>query len=148
MFTGENIKKIRIDRNISRRKLAESIEKDELYLKLVEEEGLEVSVSDLLKIANILDTDVSSLIDGMGLYEKGVVITREDSRVRVERKTRLDYESLAPHYSGRHVEPFLVEIKENDIVEYSSHEGEEFHYVMSGVLKISVDDKEKKVLHL
>jgi len=142
MFTGENIKKIRIDRNISRRQLAESIEKDELYLKLVEEEGLEVSVSDLLKVADILDTDVSSLIDGMGLYEKGVVITRQDSRVRVERKTRLDYESLAPHYSGRHVEPFLVEIKENDIVEYSSHEGEEFHYVMSGVLKIAVDDKE------
>ncbi|MCK5198121.1 MAG: cupin domain-containing protein, partial [Spirochaetales bacterium] len=53
-----------------------------------------------------------------------------------------DYESLAPHYSGRHVEPFLVEIKENDVVEYSSHEGEEFHYVMSGVLKIIVDDKE------
>ncbi|MCK5672112.1 MAG: cupin domain-containing protein [Spirochaetales bacterium] len=142
MFTGENIKKIRINRDISRKKLADSIEKDELYLKLVEEEGLEVSVSELLKIANILDTDISSLMDGLGLYEKGVVITREDSRTRVERKTRLDYESLAPHYSGRHIEPFLVEIKENDIVEYSSHEGEEFHYVMSGVLKIVVDDKE------
>jgi phosphate butyryltransferase len=142
MFTGENIKKIRIDRNISRRKLAEAIEKDELYLKLVEDEGLEVSVSDLLKLANVLDTDISSLMDGMGLYEKGAVVTRSDSRVKVERKTRLDYESLAPHYSGRHVEPFLVEIKENDIVEYSSHEGEEFHYVMSGILKIVVDDKE------
>jgi phosphate butyryltransferase len=142
MFTGENIKKIRIDRNISRKKLAEAIEKDELYLKLVEEEGLEVSVSELLKMANVLDTDISSLMDGLGLYEKGVVLTRADSRVRVERKTRLDYESLAPHYSGRHVEPFLVEIKENDIVEYSSHEGEEFHYVMSGVLKIIVDNHE------
>ena len=142
MFTGENIKKIRIDRDISRKKLAESIEKDELYLKLVEDEGLEVSVSDLLKMANVLDTDISSLMDGMGLYEKGVVLTRADSRVRVERKTRLDYESLAPHYSGRHIEPFLVEIKENDIVEYSSHEGEEFHYVMSGVLKIVIDGKD------
>lgn len=142
MFTGENIKKIRVDRDISRKKLAEAIEKDELYLEMVEEKGLEVSVSDLLKIANILDTDVTSLIDGLGLYEKGVVITRKDSRVRVERKTRLDYESLAPHYSGRHIEPFLVEIKGNDIVEHSSHEGEEFHYVMSGVLKIVVDGKE------
>ena len=142
MFTGENIKKIRIDRDISRRKLAESIGKNELYLKLVEDEGLEVSVSDLLKVANVLETDISSLMDGMGLYEKSAVLTRADSRVRVERKTRLDYESLAPHYSGRHVEPFLVEIKENDIVEYSSHEGEEFHYVMSGVLKIVVDEKE------
>ncbi|MEA1911668.1 MAG: phosphate acyltransferase, partial [Spirochaetota bacterium] len=142
MFTGENIKKIRIDKDISRRQFAEAMEKDELYLKLVEEEGLEVSVSELLKMANFLDTDVSSLIDGMGLYEKGVVVTRQDSRVRVERKTRLDYESLAPHYSGRHIEPFFVEIKENDIVEYSSHEGEEFHYVMSGVLKIVIDGKD------
>ncbi|MCF6335975.1 MAG: cupin domain-containing protein [Spirochaetales bacterium] len=142
MNTGENIKAIRIDRNISREKLAGAIEKDELYLKLVEEEGLEVSVSDLLKMANILDTDISSLIDGKGFHKKGVVVTRSDSRVRVERKRRLDYESLAPHYSGRHMEPFLVEIKENDIVEYSSHEGEEFHYVMTGTLKIVIDGKE------
>ena len=142
MNTGENIKEIRVDRDISRRELAEAIEKDEIFLKLVEDEGQEVSVSDLLKMATFLDTDVSTLIDGKGFYEKAVVITRSDSRVRVERKKKLDYESLAPHYSGRHVEPFLVEIKENDIAEYSSHEGEEFHYVMSGVLKIVVDDKE------
>ncbi len=140
--TGENIKKLRIDKNISRKEFAKAIEKDELYLKLVEDEGLEVSVSDLLKLAKVLDTDVSSLIDGKGFYEKSVVVTRSDSRVRVERKTRLDYESLAPHYSGRHVEPFLVEIKEKDTVEYSSHVGEEFHYVMSGTLKIIVDGTE------
>jgi phosphate butyryltransferase len=146
MFTGENIKKIRIDRDITRIKLAEAIDKDEFYLKQVEEEGLEVSVSDLLKLANILDTDISSLLDGMGLYEKGIVLTRAKSRVRVERKKRLDYESLAPHYSGRHIEPFLIEIKENDIVEYSSHKGEEFHYIMSGILKIIVDKKEY-ILH-
>ena len=142
MHTGENIKEIRIERNMSRSKLAEAMEKDELFLKLVEDEGLEIAVSDLLKVADILDTDVSTLIDGKGFHKKGVVVTRSDSRVRVERKRKLDYESLAPHYSGRHVEPFLVEIKESDTAEYSSHEGEEFHYVMTGVLKIIVDDKE------
>ncbi len=142
MHTGENIKEIRIERDMSRSKLAEAIEKNELFLKLVEDEGLEIEVSDLLKIASVLDTDVSTLIDGKGFHKKGVVVTRSDSRVRVERKRKLDYESLAPHYSGRHVEPFLVEIKESDTAEYSSHEGEEFHYVMTGVLKIIVDDKE------
>lgn len=142
MHTGDNIKKIRIVNDLSRSRLAEAIGKDELFLKMVEDEGLEVSVSDLLKISTVLDTDISTLLDGKGFDKKGVVVTREDSRVRVERKKKLDYESLAPHYSGRHMEPFLVEIKEHDIVEYSSHEGEEFHYVMSGVLKIAVDDKE------
>lgn len=142
MYTGANIKKIRIESNISRKKLAEAIGKDELYLKLVEDEGQEVSVSELMKIANILDIDISSLLDGKGFRTKGVVVTRTDSRVHVERKKRLNYESLAPHYSGRHVEPFLIEIKENDVVEHSSHEGEEFHYVMSGVLKIVVNNKE------
>ncbi len=142
MHTGENIKLIRIERDISRQKLAESIGRDELYISLVEKGDMEVSVSDLLKIASVLDTDISTLLDGKGFHKKGVVVTRSDSRVRVERKRRLDYESLAPHYSGRHMEPFLVEIKENDIVEYSSHEGEEFHYVMAGTLKIVIDGKE------
>lgn len=107
MRTGDNIKKIRIEGNLSRKKLGEAIGKDELYLKLVEDEGLEVSVSELMKIANILDTDISSLLDGKGFHSKGVVVTRSDSRVRVERKKRLDYESLASHYSGRHMEPFF-----------------------------------------
>ena len=70
MNTGENIKEIRVDRDISRRELAEAIEKDEIFLKLVEDEGQEVSVSDLLKMATFLDTDVSTLIDGKGFYEK------------------------------------------------------------------------------
>ncbi len=141
MHTGENIKKIRIEKNITRKELAEAIGKDEKFLVSVEEDGAEPSVSDLLKIATKLDTDISALIYGKEFHKKGVVVTKADSRVKIDRRKSFNYENLAPYYSGRHVEPLLVEVFSGRPLEYSIHEGEEFHYVMEGILKIIIDNK-------
>lgn len=70
MHTGENIKKIRIEKNITRKELAEAIGKDEKFLVSVEEDGTEPSVSDLLKIATKLDTDISALIYGKEFHKR------------------------------------------------------------------------------
>ncbi len=142
MHTGDNIKKVREYKNLSRKDLAEAIGKDEKFLEEVEVKGLEPSVSDLLKIATVLDTDISALIYGKEFREKGVVVTRADSRIKVDRRKSFDYENLAPYYSGRHMEPLLVDVYSGKPLEYSVHEGEEFHYVMEGTLKIIVGGKE------
>ena len=142
MHTGENIKKIRVGSKITREDLAAAISKDVGYLEAVEEEGTEPSISNLLKIAAALDTDISALIYGKEFSEKGVVVTPAGSRVVVDRKKSFNYESLAPSYSGRHMEPLLVDVYSGKDLEFSKHDGEEFHYVMEGTLKIIVDEKE------
>lgn len=142
MHTGENIKKIRESKNLTRKELAEAVDRSEDFLKEVEEHDAEPSVSDLLKLATILDTDISALIYGKEFNEKGVVITKADSRVKIDRRKSYNYENLAPYYSGRHVEPLLVDVYSGKPLEYSVHEGEEFHYVMEGILKIIIDGKD------
>ncbi len=142
MHTGDNIQKIRTEKNLTRKELAAAIGRDEEFLADTEERGIEPSVSDLLKIADVLDTDISALIYGKEFHKKGVVLTKADSRVRIDRRKTFDYENLAPYYSGRHIEPLLVEVYSGKPLEYSVHKGEEFHYVMEGTLKIIINKKE------
>ena len=141
MYTSENIKSIRLSKGISRERLANVLQVDEDYIKLIEETDAEPSVSDLLKIASALGTDIAALIYGKELKQKSAIVTRADSRVPVERKESLNYESLAPNYSGRHIEPFILDVfsKTEEEYEFSRHKGEEFHYVLEGQLKIIVE---------
>ena len=144
MHTGNNICEIRKKNSLSIEKLAEMVQLDVEYLKGLEERDVEASVSELLKISSALGTDISALIYGKEFNEGGVTFTRPETRKVVERRKRHKYESLAPDYSGRHIEPFLVEVFEQDEknLEFSSHDGEEFHYVIKGSLKITVEDQE------
>jgi phosphate butyryltransferase len=148
MHTGENLRRIRSNLEIGIEELAERIDVTVDFLTRVEKNQEEVSVSVLLKLAAALGTDISALIYGKEFHEKSVMVTDVHSRLKVERKKDFDYENLAPYYSGKHIEPFLVDVypTPDDRLEYSTHEGEEFHYVMQGTLKTVVDGKEH-VLH-
>jgi len=147
MHTGRNIKAMREAKSISRDTLAEEVGKDPQFIEQIEEHEYEAPISVLLKIASVLGTDISALIYGKEFQEKSVIVTDKNSRMKVERKRDFDYENLAPYYSGRHMEPFLVDVYpvKDDTLEYSTHEGEEFHYVMEGALRIIVDGKEHRL---
>ncbi len=145
MHTGENIKRIRSEKEVSRETLAGEIGKDVDYITQIEENEFEAPVSVLLKIASVLGTDFSALVYGKEFQEKSVVVTDRSSRVKVERKRAFDYENLAPYYSGRHMEPFLVDVfpvKYDSELEYSTHEGEEFHYIMEGSVRFVIGEEE------
>jgi len=144
MHTGDNIKRIRAEKSIEIEELAQAIEMEPEYLGRIEENEEEAPVSVLLKLASALGTDLSGLIYGKEFTEKSVMVTDVDSRMKVERKKDFDYENLAPYYTGKHMEPFLVDVypTDDDKLEYSTHEGEEFHYVMEGKVKITVEGKE------
>ena len=56
----------------------------------------------------------------------------------------MDYLSLAKSKINRHMEPLIINIcpaQPNDY-ELSSHEGEEFIYILEGTAKFTVDGKE------
>jgi phosphate butyryltransferase len=144
VHTGDHVRSVREAEGISRRELAGIIGESEELISGMEERGEECSVSVLLKIASALNSDISTLIYGKAFDSKAVMVTERENRVKVQRRRQFDYESLAPSYAGKHVEPFLVEVYPNDPdkMEYSSHEGEEFHYVMEGTLKIIVGEEE------
>ncbi len=144
MRIGENLKKLRLSKGIKKDRLAQVLKADETYIDRIESGDEDPQVSDLLKLAAALSTDIAALIYGQEFKQKNAIVTKSEDRIRVQRARYFEYESLAPYYSGRHIEPFVVTIQARDPneLEYSRHIGEEFHYVLEGTLKIIIDQKE------
>lgn len=147
MEVGRNIKRLREEASLSRAELAEHTGVEETQLTRMEEQGEEGPVSLLLKIASIFRCDLHTLLYGAEVSTRKVLLTRREERKKVERRVHFDYESLAPSFPGRHMEPFMVDVypAEKDregcpVMEFSSHQGEEFHYVMEGTLRIRIGE--------
>lgn len=56
----------------------------------------------------------------------------------VDARTHMHYHSLSKSKADRHMEPFIIDIEAVGDAGYelSSHEGEEFVYVMEGVIEV------------
>ncbi len=144
MDIGQNIKKYMLEKNISKKRITQVLGYNEITLEKLLEGELSPGVSELLKLATLLKTDIPALLYGKEYKEKKAIKTLPCDRVKIHKAGSLDYESLAPAYSGRRMEPFLVTIYKNDPkkVDISRHEGEEFLFITEGQLLIIVDGKE------
>lgn len=85
--------------------------------------------------------------------DKPMCVVRSDARPKVARhgKQRSEqygyvYESLAPEKINRLMEPFLVTLTPTEFGEFSSHDGQEFLFVLEGAIRVQVG-KEVEVLH-
>lgn len=143
---GERIREIRASKSIS---LADMIERSGLAEKQVvaiEETGGIPSLAPLIKIARVLGVRLGTFLDDVD--ESGPVISRKEqynksisfSTKDTSSVKHMDYYSLSSTKSGRHMEPFVIQIepikKGVDFI-LSTHEGEEFIYCLEGVVEIN-----------
>ena len=119
----------------------------ELIRRIVEED-LIPDLAPLIKIARALGVRLGTLLDDH--EELGPVITRAGTAGDTARfitglpgtagsgddHKGLTFKALAPDKGGRHMEPFFVDIDPAAEQAKSSHEGEEFIYVISGNLAL------------
>lgn len=142
---GLKIKDYREFRQISRADLALKANLDETQLESIEEKGIVPSLGHLIKITRALGVRIGTFLDDQD--QIGPVIVRagsEKSSVSFSTKNEsarehLNFYSLAQDKSGRHMEPFLIDIEPSAHSDYklSSHEGEEFIYVLQGKVEIN-----------
>ena len=145
MYTGSNIKKLRLEKGVSKTELQDVVQINAIEFDSLEEQGNDASISQLMKIANYLGTDITTLLYGKEFKEQPVVVSKPVNRVKIKRKKSFDFENLAPHYYGRHIEPFIIDVhptSEANQEEYHQHPGEEFHYVLEGQLKVNIANQE------
>jgi quercetin dioxygenase-like cupin family protein len=109
----------------------------------LESGDLDPSLAPLSKIARALGVRVGTLTDDEPVL--GPVITRQGEYRSVSRFTNstrggdhpeMAFYSLAPGKSGRHMEPLVVDVRPEQNLSLSSHEGEEFIYVLEGSLEV------------
>lgn len=142
---GSKVAQVRESRNISRQELADRTELTLEMIERVETGNLIPSLSPLIKIARVLGVRLGTFLDDQ--EHIGPVVTRvgdRAKRVGFAEKGRggdadLDFYALASDKTGRHMEPFVIDIHPSSAREIvlSAHEGEEFIFVISGTVEIS-----------
>lgn len=142
---GEKIKQIRELKKVSLEEMAERSGMDIALISKIEEEKNVPSLAPLIKIARALGVRLGTFLDDSdsygpvvvrsGEYHKGVRFTSQSSETR----EHLNFFSLAFDKAGRNMEPFIVDIEPGLQSDYmlSSHEGEEFIYVLDGSIEIN-----------
>ncbi|MDR1161188.1 MAG: XRE family transcriptional regulator [Tannerellaceae bacterium] len=144
---GAKIRSIRESKQLS---LTDMAERSGLGIEQVEriENNVDFpSLAPLIKIARVLGVRLGTFLDDQS--ELGPVICRKkdsneensisfSNNAAVSRK-HMEYHSLSQDKSGRHMEPFLIDIAPSGNADFtlSTHEGEEFIYVLEGIVEIN-----------
>lgn len=107
------------------------------------------SLAPLIKIARVLGVRLGTFLDDQA--ELGPVISRKKdscsdsnsidfSNNESKGRKHMQYHALSQDKSGRHMEPFLIDVcPSEEGVDFilSTHEGEEFIYVLEGIIEIN-----------
>ncbi|MDR2210464.1 MAG: XRE family transcriptional regulator [Spirochaetaceae bacterium] len=151
---GERIIELRRTYSISGETLAERSGLDPELIRRIEEEGHIPDLAPLLKISRALGVRLGTLLDDH--EELGPVITRNGEASGTVRfitgsgggpangpgvpaasgggTQGHSFHALAADKGSRHMEPFIVDLEHDEDQPKSSHEGEEFIYVLEGTI--------------
>ncbi len=144
---GEKIRSIREMKKISVEDMAARSGLSEEQISRIEGNEDFPSLAPLIKIARVLGVRLGTFLDDQ--QELGPVICRKASLLESEgigftndavtKHKYMSYYALSSDKSGRHMEPFLIDVepaKDADFI-FSTHEGEEFIYVINGAIEIN-----------
>jgi transcriptional regulator with XRE-family HTH domain len=141
---GARVKLIRENRKLSIEDVSERTNLSVEQIASIEDGSLVPNLTPLIKIARVLGVRLGTFMDDD--ENLGPVVTRAKQEKAVTRfsdrgnaiNSDLDFYTLAQNKAGRHMDPFVIDIfpsSENEI-KLSTHEGEEFIYVLEGEVEI------------
>jgi len=142
---GNRVRQLRESKGLSLEDLSRLTGFDEALLDRIEKKEVYPQLGTAIRLSKALDSAFGRLVSGVGdrLYS----ITRRQEEKVVSRSTGkagaqklYTYKSLAPEVKGRHMEALLVQLEENPDGELSVHDGEEFIYVLEGVVTMQIGE--------
>ncbi len=142
---GAKLKATREQRGFSLRELSERTGIPEQSLDDLEHGKSLLPLGRLIKLSKALSLKMADVISP---GEESYTIVRAGERQSVARfgeskqtSYGYGYESLAANKKDRLMEPFIVTLHPTEAEEPSSHDGQEFIYVLEGEMEIVIEDK-------
>jgi mannose-6-phosphate isomerase-like protein (cupin superfamily) len=142
---AERIKELREIAGITVEAFSEELGVPKELLFEYEKGCVDIPVGFLYKVAQKFDIELSAILTGENPRLHIYSIVRKGKGLSVERRKQYKYENLAYNFIHKKAEPFLVKIEptaEDAQVEFNSHPGQEFDYVIEGTLKVIIDGHE------
>lgn len=146
-LVGDRIKKLREDKKLSLEELSNLTGFEVDLLSGIENKEFQPQLGTILKLSKALDSAFGKLISGSGNSVYSITRVNQEKNVarsttNKEKKQIYSYKSLAPEVMGRNMESLMVTLEEKvEGAEPLSHNGEEFIYVVNGVVTITIGDE-------
>lgn len=105
----------------------------------------DIPISFLIELANKYHVELAAILTGDGPKLHSYSVVRKGKGVNVDRRKQYKYQSLAYNFIHKKAEPFLVIVEptpDSETVNYSSHHGQEFNFVIEGTLKVVLNGHE------
>ena len=143
---GRRIRILREEKGLTIETLSQMTGFEVELLNQIESGQAQPQLGTLMRLSKALEGAFGRLVSGVG--DRLYAITRKNERKIVSRSTRrkgarqaYTYMSLAPEVQGRHMEALVVQLESNPDQARSVHEGEEFIYVLEGVVMLEIGDE-------
>lgn len=112
----------------------------------IEEGKCDFSATFLIKVAEVLGVDVTDLLTGESPKLTAFTVSKNGEGLAINRREGFEYKNLAYLFKNRLGEPFYVKApyKEEEQklpIVLSTHDGQEFDYILKGKLKVQIKDK-------
>ena len=151
MQIAERIKGMRLILELSVEEMARITDTAPEAYEAAERGETDFSFTFLYKCAKAFGLDLSELLTGEAPRLSRYSIVRKGHGLPIERRKGFNYQYLASFFKDKLAEPFFVTAKydaaqDTKNIELSTHEGEEFDYILKGTLIFRYEDH-LEVLH-
>lgn len=142
---AQRIKGLREILEISMEEMAEATDTSAAEYTALESGEQDFSFTFLHKCAEKFGVDIVELLTGENPHLSFFTVTRKGEGVSLNRRSGFHYQHMAHNLKNKLCEPFVVtalydEEAQRKPVPLSTHEGQEFDYILSGTLKVRVEN--------
>lgn len=106
---------------------------------------IDIPVGFLYKVTGKFNMELSALLMGDQPRLRVYTVVRKGKGLNVDRRKQYQYEHLAYNFIQKKAEPFIVTVQPeptDKALEFNSHPGQEFNYVLEGSIMVIVDNHE------
>ena len=144
MEIGDKIRRLRVDKQLTREELANRCELSKGFISQLENDLTSPSIATLIDILDILGTNLTEFFSE-DTNEK-IAFSKDDMFETENEELKYNLMWLVPNAQKNDMEPIMITIKPGgQYIEEEPHEGEEFGYVLSGAIYLHLGEKKVKV---
>jgi len=141
---GNNIKRLRLENNLTQEELASRCDLSKGFISLMERDLTSPSIATLVDILDTLGTNLKEFFSEE--YDEKIVFGPEDIFTTSNEDGGHKISWLISNSQKNDMEPILIEIDPDGVyTEEESHQGEEFGYVISGQIEVVLGKRTYRV---
>lgn len=144
MGIGEKIKHLRMRNGLTQQELANRCELSKGFISQVERDLTSPSIATLVDILECLGTDLKNFFNESG--NEKIVFQKDDVFIQEDKDLKHTIHWIVPNAQKNRMEPIILQLEPHGSSEPDDpHDGEEFGYVLTGMIFVHLGNQAFKV---